>query len=248
MRLSVIVVLVAFLPGLCVSNSYAQEVDSTGKRPAKTLDEKLFMDINHYGIHHAWLDQPMKGLSNSISFTVVGIPAALYLYGVTANDRDEAVTGASIAISEAVSGLFTQGLKAIIQRDRPYHVLQDVRLPGTPAGGYSMPSGHATAAWALATSLSLHYPKAAVIWPSIVYALGVSVSRPYLGVHYPSDLIAGAIIGAGTAYLAYHYENEIMSRLSWALPSSSGAPNQQIIVAPFAVPLGLSVTVPIFEP
>jgi membrane-associated phospholipid phosphatase len=123
-----------------------------------------------------------------------------------------------------------------------------VRLPGTPAGGYSMPSGHATAAWALATSLSLHYPKWSVIWPSFAYALGVSISRPYLGVHYPSDLLAGAIIGAGVAYVTYHYENEIMSRLTWALPSATGGANQKIIIAPFVAPLGLSVTIPVFEP
>jgi membrane-associated phospholipid phosphatase len=182
-----------------------------------------------------------------MTFTSVGIPGALYLYGMTANDRDEAVTGISIAIAEGVSGILTQGLKMVIQRERPYHVLEDVRLPGTPAGGYSMPSGHATAAWALATSLSLHYPKSSVIIPSMLYALGVSVSRPYLGVHYPSDLLVGAIIGAGTAYLTYHYENEIMSRLTWALPSPTGGTSQQMLIMPF-IPLGVSITIPVFEP
>jgi membrane-associated phospholipid phosphatase len=249
MRLRVLAVtLFLFVAPLPATHCLAQEVDSTGKRPAKTFDEKLFLSINHYGIRHSWLDQPMKGLSNSITFTSVGIPAALYLYGMSSGYHDEAVAGASMAISEAASGLISQGLKLLIQRERPYHVLQDVRLPGTPAGGYSMPSGHSTAAWALATSLALHYPKSAVVWPSIAYALGVSLSRPYLGVHYPTDLVAGAIVGAGTAYLVYHYETEIMSHLTWALPPTTGTTGQKVIFSPFMVPLGLSVTVPILEP
>lgn len=248
MRYRVIAVVLLLFAAPATNTCLAQEVDSTGKRPAKTLDEKLFLSINHYGIHHAWLDQPMKGLSNSMSFTSIGIPAVVYIYGMTTGNRDEAVSGMSMAISQAASGIISQGLKMIIQRERPYHVLQDVRLPGTPAGGYSMPSGHATSAWALATSLSLHYPKSSVVWPSIAYALGVSLSRPYLGVHYPTDLVAGAIVGAGTAWLVYHYENEIMSRLTWALPTTSGTAGQRVIFAPFMAPVGLSVTVPLLEP
>jgi membrane-associated phospholipid phosphatase len=229
-----------------------QVVDTSRLRPAKTLDENLFLSINHYGYRHAWLDEPMKGLSNSMSFTSIGIPGALYLYGMSANDKDEAITGLSIALSEGLSGIISQALKLIIQRERPYHVLEDdegrpVRLPGTPAGGYSMPSGHSTAAWALATSLSLHYPKSSVILPSLLYALGVSISRPYLGVHYPSDILVGAIIGSGVAYLTYHYESEIMSRLTWALPDAGGG-TQKMIVTPFLAPLGISLTIPVFEP
>jgi membrane-associated phospholipid phosphatase len=58
-------------------------------------------------------------------------------------------------------------------------------------------------AFATATSLSLAYPKWYVIVPSFAYAGTVAYSRMHLGVHYPSDVAAGAVIGAGCAYLTF---------------------------------------------
>jgi membrane-associated phospholipid phosphatase len=52
------------------------------------------------------------------------------------------------------------------------------------------------AAFALATSLSLSYPKCYIIVPSFAWASSVGYSRMDLGVHYPSDVLAGAIVGA----------------------------------------------------
>ncbi len=65
------------------------------------------------------------------------------------------------------------------------------------------PSGHTSLAFAIATSLSLKYPKWYVIAPSYVWACSVGYSRMNLGVHYPSDVLAGAVLGAGSAFLTY---------------------------------------------
>ena len=64
---------------------------------------------------------------------------------------------------------------------------------------FSFPSGHTATAFALATSLSVKYPKWYVIAPSALWACSVGVSRMNEGVHYPSDVLAGAAIGAGCA-------------------------------------------------
>ena len=66
-------------------------------------------------------------------------------------------------------------------------------------GSPSFPSGHTATAFALATSLSVKYPKWYVIAPSALWACSVGVSRMNEGVHYPSDVLAGAAIGAGCA-------------------------------------------------
>lgn len=66
-----------------------------------------------------------------------------------------------------------------------------------------MPSGHTSTAFATATSLSLAYPKWYVVAPSFVWAGAIGYSRMHLGVHYPSDVLAGAIVGSGSAYLTY---------------------------------------------
>mgnify|MGYP002232674387 CR=1 FL=1 len=64
---------------------------------------------------------------------------------------------------------------------------------------FSFPSGHTATAFALATSLSVKYPKWYVIAPSALWACSVGVSRMNEGVHYPSDVLAGTAIGAGCA-------------------------------------------------
>ena len=67
----------------------------------------------------------------------------------------------------------------------------------------SMPSGHTSLAFATATTLTLSYPKWYVIAPSYFWACSVGYSRMNLGVHYPSDVAAGALLGAGSAYITH---------------------------------------------
>ena len=87
-------------------------------------------------------------------------------------------------------------------RDRPFVKYPDKVHPyGAPdADSPSFPSGHTAAAFSLATSLSITYPKWYVIAPSAVWACGVGFARINQGVHYPSDVVAGAAIGVGCAF------------------------------------------------
>lgn len=70
----------------------------------------------------------------------------------------------------------------------------------TPSDRYSLPSGHTAAAFLMATVLAASYPE----WTSVLFAWAslVAASRLLLGVHYGSDLIAGALLGMGCAKLA----------------------------------------------
>jgi membrane-associated phospholipid phosphatase len=68
-----------------------------------------------------------------------------------------------------------------------------VEAPAT----YSFPSGHATVSFACATVLALAVPRLRV--PLIVLAVLISFSRVYVGVHYPGDVLAGAVLGIGIA-------------------------------------------------
>ena len=65
-----------------------------------------------------------------------------------------------------------------------------------------MPSGHTALAFALATSAALEYKKWYVAVPAFLWASAVGYSRMYLGVHYFSDVLTGAAVGVGSAYLA----------------------------------------------
>ena len=92
----------------------------------------------------------------------------------------------------ALSHLFVQLLKNSVCRLRPKDVLLNINTFDVSLDYYSFPSGHTTAAFAIATTLALNFPILAVICFPI--ALLIGISRLYLGVHYPSDVLAGMAI------------------------------------------------------
>ena len=91
-------------------------------------------------------------------------------------------------------------LKHLILRPRPYDAFYDL-IPIVHAGGSSFPSGHTTAAFAVALMLCRFLPRRLGI-PALGMAAMVSFSRLYLGVHYPSDVAAGILLASGAAILA----------------------------------------------
>ncbi|MEJ2103826.1 MAG: phosphatase PAP2 family protein [Ignavibacteriaceae bacterium] len=90
-------------------------------------------------------------------------------------------------------------LKEFFERVRPCNALPDVITPVGCAGGYSFPSNHALNNFAAAVFLLRIFPK--YKWIFLITAILISISRIYLGVHYPSDVLAGAIIGSVFGYV-----------------------------------------------
>lgn len=107
-------------------------------------------------------------------------------------------------------------LKPIFMRVRPYQALGLSILIKAP-GGTSFPSGHSSIAFTGATSfllLAKSKPMKEGGWVLEVLAFLTAVSRMYLLVHYPSDVLVGALIGIGCAYLARYLERrDALSRL-----------------------------------
>ena len=90
-------------------------------------------------------------------------------------------------------------LKEIFQRPRPCNVLTDVLVPLGCRGSFSFPSNHAINNFAAAAFFSRLYPKYKIIL--FTTATLVSISRIYLGLHYPSDILGGAVIGMIFGYI-----------------------------------------------
>lgn len=109
--------------------------------------------------------------------------------------RRRFITVLSIALAFGVCDLLTvRVLKPWFDRDRPCRVLPETHQPTGCGTGRSFPSAHASNAFAIATSAA---PTVRFGWIALFpAAVVVSVSRVILGVHYPSDVTAGAMLGA----------------------------------------------------
>ncbi|WP_462267138.1 phosphatase PAP2 family protein [Mucilaginibacter sp.] len=128
----------------------------------------------------------------------IGVPAGLLIGGIAGNDKEMRQNALYVASSTFISYGITMLIKHVVKRQRPFiHNISIV--PVYRAGSTSFPSGHTSSTIATATALSIAYPKWYVIAPSFLWAGATSYSRMYLGVHYPTDVAAGAALGAGTA-------------------------------------------------
>jgi membrane-associated phospholipid phosphatase len=147
-------------------------------------------------------DNFFKFVSNTNDMVVAGIPVSMGIAGLVKHDGLLFRNACVILAADIVNVGVTYTLKHAINRKRPFETYSFIAKKIEADGG-SFPSGHASSAFATATSLSLTYPKWYVIVPSYVWAGTVSYSRLQLGVHYPGDVLGGMIIGAGSAYLTY---------------------------------------------
>ncbi|MFL5967387.1 MAG: phosphatase PAP2 family protein [Gaiellaceae bacterium] len=105
------------------------------------------------------------------------------------------VTTAAVAVSD----LAARGLKEVFGVERPSTRYAEPKPLVHPPHDPSFPSGHAATSFAAATVLSVAIPQLAPVW--LVLAAAVAFSRVYVGVHYPLDIVAGAVLGVVTALL-----------------------------------------------
>lgn len=159
-------------------------------------------DINTVNSVNGWKVHGLsRGLSHSGIILPVGIPTAMGIYALIQKDKPLLKEAIYIGTSVIEAVGLTYGLKHVFDRERPYIKYPNKIHPIEPEDSPSFPSGHTAAAFSLATSLSITYPKWYVIIPSSVWACGVGFARINQGVHYPSDVLAGAAIGVGCAFV-----------------------------------------------
>jgi undecaprenyl-diphosphatase len=94
-------------------------------------------------------------------------------------------------------------LKVKTSRSRPFQVNSDIVCQTTPLDKFSFPSGHTLHAVAFSIVTTSYYP--ALCWLVVPFTLLVALSRLVLGLHYLSDVLAGALIGAAIAGLSFNF-------------------------------------------
>lgn len=158
------------------------------------------------------LDPTLKVITHSLTPISIGAPLVVFSVGIIQKDSTLKNKGVFLAETFLVNAFITTALKLSINRDRPFVTYTFIDKQAE-AGSHSFPSGHTSTAFATATSLSLAFQKWYIITPSFLWASSVGYSRMHLGVHYPSDVLVGAFVGAGSAFLSYKLNQWITGKM-----------------------------------
>ncbi len=158
------------------------------------IDRALFTLINGR-LTSSLLDVIMPFITDKSHFIAFGAVAILLI--ILRGKKREIRALIIVAVVVLVSDFMAAHLKVLFGRIRPCHALTGVKLLVGCGGSYSFPSGHATNIFAAMVFLSLRYKKYRPFF--IAVAVAVAYSRVYVGVHYPLDVLGGAILGTFVA-------------------------------------------------
>jgi len=142
----------------------------------------------------------MHSLSQSAYPISILCPVAVYAFS-SKQDSNKQLHTKQVLYSMATAAVFTYGTKWLINRARPYETYADI-IPYNKEIDPSFPSGHTSMAFNTAMNISMLTHQPWVKITAFTWASAIAYSRLYMGEHYPSDVLAGALIGAGSAYLS----------------------------------------------
>lgn len=162
------------------------------------LDHQILQLINH-DFSNSFFDMVMPywtDFQRGPVFSFVILPIILITIYFKTRGKGLGVFALGLILLGAVDYVFGRVLKGLIARPRPAvsDLDFDVILRGPFFGGYSFPSSHALDAFFLALFWSAFVPR--LRWPLIALASLTAYSRVYCGVHFPSDVLGGALIGS----------------------------------------------------
>ena len=176
------------------------------------LDTNVFLLMNHLP-HNQVTDLIGQMISGAGMVGAVWLAIGIFVYLIEAN-KDHWFAGRLLVAGVASWLVVEEIIKPLVARLRPSAEMGAV-IVGKISTDYSFPSGHATIAWAMATVLAAKKPDGKPLY--YILALAISLSRIYLGKHYPLDVVAGGIIGWGIGVLI----EKLSPRLKRNKPSSS---------------------------
>ena len=166
------------------------------------MDLSISEWLNHLAVHRDGLEDVLVLVARNAEYVFVGLLGGLFLARGRWTSR-EARRGVVAAVAAAALALLVAHFIGVAwNRPRPFvaHPHQ-VQIFAAHARDASFPSDHATAAFAIAVSIWLRCRR--IGWVLIAAAALLEVSRVVVGLHYPSDVLAGAILGTGTALLLW---------------------------------------------
>ena len=178
-----LVLLISFVPGV----------------KAQYVDLDILKSINPQ--HPS--SQYWKATSSSVFYISAGASFGVLATGFITKNKTMQRNSYETLISIGISTIVSETLKNSINRTRPADRYPNEVFVNSPSHGKSFPSGHTTLAFATATSIAFEYRKWYFVLPAYCWAASVGYSRMYLGRHYPTDALAGAVLGTGSGILSH---------------------------------------------
>jgi len=185
------------------------------------LDRKLFFLINEV-LRNPLFDWLMPFVTGAKHFAVplFLLSLALLIWG----GKKGRIALLSALILVILADASAETLKGLFERPRPCQALTQVSLLVGCTGSFSLPSNHAVNAFALATLFASYYRKLA--FPLFALAFLVGYSRVYVGVHYPLDVLMGALWGITLALAFAHLSRRLLGR--WGLETLDGSGRKRL--------------------
>lgn len=162
-----------------------------------------------------WIQENLRGVMDSfmVFYTHLGDGGVLWLaICVVMCIFSETRRTGYMALSSMAFGVICTNviLKNVFNRVRPYEVVSGLSTLIGAQHDSSFPSGHTTAAFAVAMIVARYAPERWMIAGVSVLAILMAFSRLYVGVHYPSDIIGGILVGIFCAWLSVVFEKKLM--------------------------------------
>jgi undecaprenyl-diphosphatase len=166
------------------------------------MDFTFYKALNGFAVHHDAFEDPLRFFAQDAQYFFAALLAGLFL----ATGRWRSVNARHGVVAAGFSALLALGIAHLIgdfwDRARPYEAHPAAaHLFIAPSSDPSFPSDHATAAFAIAVAIWLRNRTAG--WLALAMAVILGVSRVVVGVHYPSDVIGGALIGTASALILW---------------------------------------------
>jgi membrane-associated phospholipid phosphatase len=158
----------------------------------EALDTRLLVAMRTR-FHRPAAEAVMRALGRAGEYGAVWLLLGLVLAAVDPGRREAWLVAGALGPAAIV---LNYGVKLAVRRPRP--VLEGLPPLGAAPSSLSFPSAHSTSSFAVATAATRIAPEAAVLY---VLATAIAVGRPYLGMHYPSDVLAGALLGTAFGLL-----------------------------------------------
>lgn len=174
-----------------------------------TLDKKIFIFVQEH-MQTGFLDFLMPIITN---FDYWKIPIALFLLALViwGGKKGRIVAGLIVIVFILADQMSSNVIKPIFSRARPYMSFPNILPLVNSSPKYSFPSTHASNIFATMALLSFYYRKFLLL--NLFIAIVVSFSRVYVRVHYPSDVVAGAILGIACAVVVIYMERLVNKKI-----------------------------------